>query len=162
MTKQQFQETYEQWFDPIRSYLYYRSGNEDLATDLCQEVFLRLWAKRNGIRLAQVKSLLYKMASDQYVDHLRKRRVRKHYLGSLKLRWQHPAIEMELQAKELKDRYESVLARLPEHQRITFLMSRIEGLSYREIADRLGLSVKAIEKRMGLALSILKKELNDA
>ncbi len=49
--------------------------------------------------------------------------------------------------------------KLPENQRITFLMSRIEELSYQEIATRLSISVKAVEKRMTGALARLRKEL---
>ena len=49
--------------------------------------------------------------------------------------------------------------RLPENQRIVFLMSRTEELTYQEIATRLSISVKAVEKRMSGALSRLRKEL---
>ena len=41
-----------------------------------------------------------------------------------------------------------------------FLMSRIDKMKYKEIAEALGLSVKAIEKRMHLALKTLRKISN--
>ena len=46
---------------------------------------------------------------------------------------------------------------MPEKQRIVFLMSRMEELTYKEIAERLDLSVKAVEKRMSIALGELRK-----
>jgi RNA polymerase sigma-70 factor (ECF subfamily) len=48
---------------------------------------------------------------------------------------------------------------MPENQRVVFLMSRMEDLTYREIAERLELSIKAVEKRMSLALKLLKAKL---
>ena len=46
-----------------------------------------------------------------------------------------------------------------EKQRSVFLMSRMEDMTYKEIAERLDLSVKAVEKRMSIALAELKKRL---
>jgi len=51
------------------------------------------------------------------------------------------------------------LACLSEKQRTVFLMSRMEGMKYHEIAERLKLSVKAVEKRMTITLTYLKKVL---
>ena len=48
---------------------------------------------------------------------------------------------------------------MPEKQRTVFLMSRVEDLKYKEIAERLDLSQKAVEKRMSLALAFLKEKI---
>ena len=64
-----------------------------------------------------------------------------------------------LEYDELSVKYEEVLSILPENQREVFLMSRMEDLTYKEIAGRLDIGVKAIEKRMSLALHTLRKEL---
>jgi RNA polymerase sigma-70 factor (ECF subfamily) len=57
--------------------------------------------------------------------------------------------------------YENALATLPEKQRTVFLLHRMDGLKYHEIASNLGLSVKAVEKRMKFALEYLRKALNN-
>ena len=67
--------------------------------------------------------------------------------------------EQELEYTELKSAYEKALAKLPEKQRTVFLMSRMEEMTYKEIAERLEVSVKAVEKRMSIALSVLKQQL---
>ena len=48
-----------------------------------------------------------------------------------------------------------------ETQRIAFLMNRIDGKKYHEIATELGISVKAVEKRIHLALLEIKKEIKN-
>jgi RNA polymerase sigma-70 factor (ECF subfamily) len=50
---------------------------------------------------------------------------------------------------------------MKEKQRVVFLMSRYDGLKYKEIADHLDISVKAVEKRMNQALDHLKKHLKN-
>ena len=67
--------------------------------------------------------------------------------------------EDEMNYQELQEKYEKALLMLPENQRIAFLMSRTEELTYGEIATRLSISVKAVEKRVSGALSLLRKEL---
>ena len=59
--------------------------------------------------------------------------------------------------KDLK----KALQLLTEKQRVALLMNKMEGLTYKEIAESLNLSQKAIEKRIGQALSNLKKNLNN-
>jgi RNA polymerase sigma-70 factor (ECF subfamily) len=60
---------------------------------------------------------------------------------------------------QLKEKYETLILEMPDRERTVFLMSRIDGLMYKEIANRLGLSVKAVEKRMKNALNFLRRSL---
>jgi RNA polymerase sigma-70 factor (ECF subfamily) len=66
----------------------------------------------------------------------------------------------DLQQKEFKEKLQRVLDKIPEKSRAVFLMNRMEGLKYGEIAERLDLSVKAIEKRMHQALEIVKANIS--
>ena len=61
--------------------------------------------------------------------------------------------------KEYEEKLNNVLSQIPEGSREVFLMNRIEGLKYKEIAENLGLSVKAIEKRISKALEIIREKL---
>ncbi len=62
--------------------------------------------------------------------------------------------------KELDSKYERILFSLPEKCRVIFCMSRIEKMTYQQIADALGLSIKTIETQIGRALSVFRKELS--
>jgi len=103
--------------------------------------------------------LLYKIAGDMFVSHIRRDRLSRTKIQELSFEMEESGPDADLQYKELKGKYERVLSLMPEKQRIVFLMSRMEDLSYQEIASRLSLSVKAIEKRMTGALSLLRQEL---
>jgi RNA polymerase sigma-70 factor (ECF subfamily) len=137
--------------------VYYRSGDQELATDIAQEVFMRLWEKQITVEKEKIAGLLYKMAGDLFISKYRRMRLEHAYGKRFSLRFdQAQSPEEQMQYKELKDRYELALASLPEKQRTVFLMSRMEDLKYYEIAERLHISVKAVEKRMKNALAFLR------
>ena len=159
MTKEQFKILFDLYFDDIRSYLYYRCGDTSVSTDLAQDTFMRIWEKQMDVQPEKDTGLLYKIAGDLFVSYYRRGRIWKYPPQEIQFEQQGTTPEDELQYKELQESYEKALMKLPENQRIVFLMSRTEELSYQEIATRLSLSVKAVEKRMSGALTRLRKEL---
>ena len=160
MTRDQFKKLFDLNFDTVRNYLYYRSGDAELAADLAQETFLKLWEKQPGIDHDRVRGLLFKIAGDQFVSHFRRQQVMNRFRLNFRPEVAEVSSEEKVIYEEMKERYETALARMPEKQRTVFLMSRLDRFKYHEIADRLGLSVKAVEKRMSLALSFLKNEMH--
>jgi len=160
LTREEFKYIYDKYFDAIRSYLYYRSGKEELATDIAQEAFIKVWEKQFEYEEKKIKSLLYKIAGDMFISHIRKENVAREYLKEVKFSFNENRTDNSLEYDELKQRYEKALAKLNEKQRTVFLMSRIEELKYKEIAERLNISVKAVEKRMSIALAELKTAVN--
>jgi len=160
LTKNEFKQLFDKHFDAIRRYLYYRSGDADLSTDLAQDVFLRLWEKGLDYHERENVGLLYKMAGNEFVSRYRRQKLELNYQKSLSFQLHDVSPEEEMQYKELQQSYEEALADLPDKQRVVFLMSRLDGLKYHEIAGRLNISVKAVEKRMKLALGFLKLKLN--
>jgi RNA polymerase sigma-70 factor (family 1) len=159
LTKSEFKSCFDQLFDPVRNYLFYRSRDTELATDLTQEVFLKLWEKQIPFDPKQTKALLYKMAGDLFISHIRRTKVADKYVNSIGFNFEEQDPQSQLQYQELKAKYEQILSELPEKQRTVFLMNRTEELSYKEIAERLEISVKAVEKRMSKALSVLRNSL---
>jgi len=159
VTKEQFKTLFDLYFDDIRRYLYYRCGDATISTDLAQDTFMRVWEKQMNLQPEKDTGLLYKIAGDLFVSHMRREKLRREAPGEIRFEQRDSSPEDQLQYSELKEKYEKVLMKLPENQRVVFLMSRTEELSYQEIATRLSLSVKAIEKRMSGALTRLRKEL---
>jgi len=159
LTKEEFKDIFDKHFDAIRSYIYYRCGDTELATDIAQDTFMQVWEKQFNTNDKEIVGLLYKIASNFFVSRYRKQNIAAQYINSLSLQPKAETVEEELAYKELKESYEKALARLPDKQRTVFLMSRIEELKYHEIAERLDISVKAVEKRMKNALEFLKREL---
>tara|TARA_Y100000385_G_C12953555_1_gene576554 strand:- start:226 stop:717 length:492 start_codon:yes stop_codon:yes gene_type:complete len=159
LTKDQFNICFNKFFDPIRSFIYFRCGDQEVATDIAQDSFMKIWEKNLEYNENQIKGLLYKISKELWISQYRKLDSARKF--ELNLTYEDERITPEdlLEYDELRVKYEEVLSILPENQREVFLMSRMEDLTYKEIADRLDIGVKAIEKRMSLALRTLRKEL---
>lgn len=149
-----FKTYFDQYFDDIRYYLYYKSGDMELATDLAQDVFLKIWQKRRQIDTTHLKSLLYKIAKDNWVSHVRKVVTEQKHLEKIPLQFTTDNDAEDHQY--LKIAYEKGLAQLSEKQRTAFLMNRLDGLTYKEISSRLQISSKAVEKRIQKALATFR------
>jgi len=161
LTQQEFKTLFDTYFNDVRKYIFYRSGDEDLATDIAQETFMRVWEKQFIIDQRTIKGLLYKIANDFFVSSYRKEKVAFNFFKNFQPAEHELSPEEEVNYKELKRAYERSLESMPEKQRTVFMMSRVDELKYKEIADQLGLSVKAIEKRMNLALEHLRTNLKN-
>jgi len=156
LTREEFKKIFDTYFSGVRDYIYYRSGDRDLATDVAQETFMKLWEKMPKLINGNMKALLYKIAGDILVSHLRKRKVVIKYTSRVELSELSESPYDLMRYKELLKNYELALENLPEKQRTVFLLSRMDGMKYFEIADYLGVSLKAVEKRMKNALDYLK------
>ena len=160
LTKAEFKELFDQYFDTIRCFIFYRCGDTDAASDIAQDVFMKVWEKREQLSNNKMKSLLYKMSNDAVISDFRKN-TNHHDIEKSMILHKENALspEDELSYKELLSSYARALSKMPETQRVVFLMSRNDDLKYGEIAAYLNISVKAVEKRMSAALQFLRNEL---
>lgn len=137
-----------------------RDGEQ--AEDMVQDVFMKVWNKRNEITItSSLKAYLF-MA------------VRNHCFNALKVNerryWMDEEMEDDarlsvddvvshLSAKSLNHKISHTIDRLPEKCRLTFQLSRFEDLSYKEIAETMNVSVKTVENQMTKALAFLRTNL---
>jgi RNA polymerase sigma-70 factor, Bacteroides expansion family 1 len=160
VSKAEFKQLFDNHFEAIRSFIYYRCGDVDAASDMAQDVFMKIWEKRERLANDNLKSLLYKIANDLVITNYRKNTTRLDFEQNMSYKNDSPLLaDEELDFEELSTTYARALEKMPEGQRTVFLMSRNDELKYGEIANCLGLSVKTVEKRMSAALQFLRTEL---
>jgi RNA polymerase sigma-70 factor (ECF subfamily) len=146
-------------FTQVRNYVFYRSGNTEVATDIAQETFMRIWEKQNTVQTNKAKGLLFKIANDLFISHHRKEKRFFEFFNHYVFDKETLSPEEEMAFEQLKENYKKALDGMQENQRTVFLMSRVENLKYAEIAEMTGISVKAVEKRMKNALEYLRVNL---
>ncbi|MDR1437311.1 MAG: RNA polymerase sigma-70 factor [Candidatus Symbiothrix sp.] len=158
--KTEFKHLFDSYFEMIRNFAFYRCGDTETASDIAQEIFLKIWEKREQYKATNMKPLLYKMANEMVISHYRKEVCRNGFKRNLMLK-DHLEISPEdrFLFEEFAESYAKALSEMPEKQRIVFLMNRENNLKYKEIAEYLQISVKAVEKRMSAAIRFLKTEL---
>jgi len=155
----EYHKAFKEYYKAVRSFVYYKCGDVDMAEDITQDVFVKLWETREKIDKRTIKAYLYTIAQNVTINQLKRKQL--FYKFQLKppndKEFDHPEKLIEMQEYEAK--LNEVLALLPDGGREVFLMNRLEDLTYVEIAERLGLSVKAVEKRMSKVLRILREKL---
>ena len=159
MDKEAFKDIFDQYYDLIRNFLYYKLGDVALAEDIAQEVFMKAWQKRHDIVPSSVKSLLYTIANNLAINHFQSARNKYEFQLKKEDKSSVETPEYKMEEEEFARKLNEVLEELPENQRVVFLMNRIDDLTYKDIADRLEISVKAVEKRMHKALEYLKERI---
>jgi RNA polymerase sigma-70 factor (ECF subfamily) len=159
LNREDFKLLFDTYFDAIKNYLFYRLGDVDIATDITQDVFVRIWEKQMNLDMNNAKYMLYKIARDMLVSKYRRLEVENKYSQRMQFEMTEVVETNDFDYKQLKLKYENALIKLPEKQRTVFLMSRMEELKYAEIAERLDISIKTVEKRMSNALFYLRKVL---
>ncbi len=156
MTKEEFRHIYQSHVGAIRNYIYYRASDIALADDITQECFIKFWEKQLPYKPSESKALLYKMASNLFVDHIRKHKIETDYIQEFVFSYKSGESNNS-DEDAMKQKCEKALGKLSEKERIVFLMSRKDEMTYAEIAEALNISKKAVEKRMHQALQKLKQ-----
>lgn len=156
-----FESIFNDCSESLRNLIYYKCGDTDLADDIIQDAFIKLWKNCKKVVFFKAKSYLYTVANNNLLNHIAHKKVVLRYEQKphTDINTQDPQFIIE--EKEFMTKLKKAINELPEKQKETFLLSRIDKKSYREIAEVTGVSVKAIEKRIHYALLSLRKKLGD-
>ncbi len=162
-TEAEFEKVFKTNFKNLHAYANTIVHDDVMAEEMVQNVFCRLWEKREQIRIREsVGAYLYRSVyheSLNYLKHLKVRDAYQNYVVNYMSDNDNGCYEIEL--GELEDRLGAALLQLPEKCRTIFQMSRFEELKYQEIADKLEIPIKTVENQMGKALKLLRLELVD-
>ncbi|RZJ74222.1 MAG: RNA polymerase sigma factor [Flavobacterium sp.] len=146
----------------LRNYLFYKFGNEEQAHDVAQEAFIKLWENCGKVAPDKAKSFVYTVANNTTLNQIAHQKVVLEYSkGNVPSGSTSESPEFLMEEEQFKVKLQKAIASLTEAQRTTFLLHRIDGKKYSEIAEILGISVKAVEKRMHNALLELRKEIEN-
>lgn len=133
--------------------------------DMIQEVFLRLVKRGSLDNVDRLGGYVFETASSVLMDRLRRRRSRQEERHEEFDGQVHGDVDFSpervLIGRETLARATAVLLELPERTRVIFVLRRLEGMRYLDIAARLGISVSAVEKHMERAMAHLVQRLGD-
>ncbi len=145
----------------LNNYIYYKCGDLELSNDIVQDAFLKFWKNCQKIIPGKGKSFLFTIANNLFLNEYSKSKVVLNFKSTLGTNFTNESPEFLLEEKEFGIKLQQAISGLTEAQRTAFLMHRIDGKKYKEIAEILGISVKAVEKRIHNALLNLRKEIEN-
>lgn len=155
-----FVQVFNSNFDPLRNYLYYLSGDSAWTDDALQQVFLVVWERRDMLKEETLRPFMFKVARNLFLRQKRRDSVVLKFERLQNDSQDFDTPEQLMESRQFSEQLETALSGLPEKCRTVFLMSRLDEMQNRQIAEALGVSVKAVEKHITRALKILRKVLS--
>ena len=162
---------YERWSGPLVNFLFRMCRDRALAEDLLQDVFLRVWRAAPTYQpTARYSTWLFQVARNAWLNEREKMLRRPRPLGldagedgsSAPLDPEDPGSprpERGALDRELRDRIDGAVARLPEKFREVWILGAAQGLPYPEVAAILGIPVGTVKSRMFQAVRLLRVDL---
>jgi RNA polymerase sigma-70 factor, ECF subfamily len=135
----------------------------DIAEELVQDVFFKLWSKRESLsEIDSLRTYLFRAARNTALNHLRRKKLENAWEEQETARgetYTSGATDDGASTSDVAAAVNEAIGRLPTRCREIFLMSREGGMTYGEIARTLGISIKTVETQMGRALKSLRHSL---
>ena len=138
--------------------------NREDAEGIVQLVFMKVWETRSEIDPElSFSGYIFKIAKNSLLNLVKKRVIERNYINSLLIRPEDlsNSIEKNINYYELNEEIERLIKKLPEKRRKVFLLSREEGLTYREIAANLNISVNTVNTQISRSIEEIRDGLPD-
>ena len=146
--------------------------NEEDADDITQEVFEQVYISIGSFKgESKLSTWLYKITISKSLDHIKKKKRKKRFgiVQSLfgdpdvekysPVEFNHPGVQLE--QKERAGELFAAINQLPDKQKIAFILHKVEGQSYQEVAEIMNKSLYAVEALMSRAKANLKTLLHN-
>lgn len=145
--QQAFESIYRHYIDPIFRRLLYLIKSEELAEELAQDIFMKIWDKRAYIDPEKsFRSYLYSIAQNLVTDFYRRlaldRKLQQHLIGTA-TEYYNP-IELHYHAEGDRQLLTNAIKCLPEQRRKIYSLVKLDGKSYEEVSELLGISCSTI------------------
>jgi len=135
---------------------------EEGIDDILQEVFIKIWQNRKRIKTSSTfNAYIFTITRNLLLNELRSRLTNqriKENVGKLSIPIEYSFIEQS-EFQDLKEKVDKAINELPYRQKEIFSLSRIDGYSHKEIAEKLNITTKAVEFHISKAIVLLRKKL---
>ena len=158
-----FKKLFHNYYDSLFRFVIYKTKDRDLAEDIAQETFLRVWKNREKITPDKsFFSLIARISTNLCYDHFRHTEVRNRHKNQIpdfaKSHYDNPQAMTDLEILQEKIQ-ELVNKELPEKCRKVFILSKKDGLTNIEISEYLNISIKTVESHITYAFKQIKDNI---
>jgi RNA polymerase sigma-70 factor, ECF subfamily len=165
-----FDRVFSHYFPILMNFANEYVQDPEVAREIVQDTFLKLWEIRKNLDpQTRLSSLLFTITRNDALNYLKQLIHKQKYINDRKRFYQNQLNYIALRDEssemlmydELNNRIQTAVSHLTPKCKEVFILSRLNGLKYREIAEKLNISVKTVETHMSDALKHLRKELKD-
>ncbi|WP_082353920.1 RNA polymerase sigma factor [Marinagarivorans algicola] len=164
------EELFNEHRNRLTCYIRRKTPNMQDAEDIAQSAFMQVQLAAKQYDIVNPTSYLYQTASNIFIDMKRRQKLHESYMYSAigatanennttDSAYSAPGPDRVVSAQHELTRIQSVISRMPEKQRRAFLLHRIKGMTYNDIAATMSVSTSSVEKYIFNALKQCRKEL---
>lgn len=161
INRKTFENAYHNYWEKVYAVCYNNIRDVEVAKEMVQDIFKSLWERRAELELENVERYLVRSAKLKAFEFIRNKTTRQkidefNYQGCVNSR---NCTEEQILFNNLKENVDLLVDSLPCQCKKVYKMSREDGLSNREIAEKLTISERAVEYHITRAMSTLKLKL---
>lgn len=158
-----FRDAYEQFHAKVFRYFLKRAVLHVTATELTQQLFIKLWQSRHTLSSAYTFEVqLFTMANSVWIDHLRREATNRKIFTSVEDFESLDTTAHDLPASnalEATDHFKLAMRQLSPVRKKVFILKNLHGFSNQEIAGKLSVSVKTVEDHLWKAMRVIRSLL---
>ena len=156
-----FRRVFNEYHGKVHAYVLKKTASLYIADEVLQLTFVKLWNYRHTLNEdLPLLSQVFRIARTTMIDLLRKEHVKVRSLEKYDVgAGVSGDISQRLEEHDLQKKVSGLLRQMPQMQKKVFEMSRLEGMSYRDIAASLSISIKTVETHISRALKFLRQHL---
>ena len=155
-----FQQIYTQYSHKVYFYFKKKTSSEEDARDLLQTSFLKLWQYRMSLSEEySIEQQLFHIAKTVFIDYLRKENKLAQLQKDMTIKSRQEEGANPSLSYGIASQLTAALSVMPYTRRKVFELNRLQGYSYKEVAQLLSISVKAVDNNLSKALQQLRKQL---
>jgi RNA polymerase sigma-70 factor (ECF subfamily) len=157
-----FARLFNAYRDKLFAFIYRMTGSKEIAEDIVQDVFLKIWIQREKlIGIDNFNAFLFRMSQNHAINHIR--RMAKETLVLTQTHRQinrsSPAVDEQVDFNNIQKSLAEIVANLPPRQKAVYQLGREQHLKQEEIAHQLSISVSTVKNHMTQALHAVREGL---
>lgn len=144
--------------------------DDGISQDIVQEVFVKVWEQRDKTESQNIEAYLFRLVRNRCIDYIKHLRVVNNQMQEIQISSKYEELyridfignePYLLIEEELKIKIEKTIKELPDRCREVFILSRMNGLKNREIAERLNINIKNVERHLNRALQSFRENFSE-
>ncbi|EOR94235.1 RNA polymerase ECF-type sigma factor [Arcticibacter svalbardensis MN12-7] len=154
---------YQHHWESVFDRAFKKTGNEHVAQDITQEIFISLWKKRNEINLeSNLGAYLQGAVKYQVINYFKSQSVTDVHRAEFALlinKELSVSADSDIILKDLNIQFDAAIALLPEKMQLIVSMSRKQEKSLKEIASELNVSIQTVKNQITAAMKVIRKNI---
>ncbi len=155
-----FKYFFDTYYDDLCNFVNGYLKDEVLSEDIVQNIFVYLWERKDSLPAnCSIKSYLYTASKNKSLNQLRNQKNKNKIEHDIFARFSLPSTEkadLFIEFEELKKIISSAIDCLPPKCRSVYELSRNEGMTNKEISEKLGITIKTVENQITIAIKKMK------